>query len=289
MILPDTSRLEFDAKKHCYKLDGHLLSGVTSVIDGTSSKQNLIGWAANMAVDYIKENGAVHDTKKSCNECVETNAYSVATSDLGMSEKDVVCYHEERTVLTVNLSVVEEARTAYAKKRDKAASKGTDTHALVEQYILDCIDEFGGKPLPAIMPTEIDPFKVWAIANVDCFIAAEQRLYSEKHGFAGTCDFIAIIDGKITIGDLKTYPKMWSADAFIQMGAYSICWEELTGVRPGQSVVVKMCDPEDERLKKYGGNAFSVYPRYAIEEDEEMFLTRLSMYRYNEAFVSPKD
>jgi hypothetical protein len=82
---------------------------------------------------------------------------------------------------------------------------------------------------------------------------------------------------------------MWSADAFIQMGAYSNAWRELTGQRPEQSVVVKMCDPEDERLKKYGGNAFSVYPRYALEEDEEMFLLRLKMYRYNENFVSPKE
>lgn len=265
MNLPNTSRLEFDAKKHCYKLDGRLLSGVTTIIDGTSSKQNLIGWAANMAVDYVK----------------------VKRDEWFLNDGNSAGF-------VVHLDGwLEEARTAYAKKRDKAASKGTDTHQLVEDWINWLILRANGVydeilPNPVHDPA-IQSFATWAYDNKVKFIAAEQRLFSETHGFAGTCDFVAMIDGKLTIGDLKTYPKMWSADAFIQMGAYSLCWNELTGERPQQSVVVKMCDPADERLKKYGGSAFSVYPRFALGEDEEMFLTRLKMYRYNEAFVSPKD
>lgn len=268
-MTPDTSRLEFDEKKHCYKLDGRLLSGVTTIIDGTSSKQNLIGWAANMAVDYIQ------DSRLWTHGEGDKPYFDCSTSTL------------ER--------VLQEARTAYAKRRDKAASKGTDTHAIVENYIIYCIETLEGRPSGLVWDkqghdfSQIQPFMDWALKNVERFIAAEQRLYSEKHHFAGTCDFIAMIDGKLTIGDLKTFPKMWSADAFIQMGAYSLAYTEMSGARPEQSVVVKMCDPADERLKKYGGSAFSVYPRYALEEDEEMFLTRLKMYRYNEAFVSPKD
>lgn len=255
-VLPDVSRLSFDEKKHAYTLDGKLLQGVTSVIDGTSSKQNLIGWAANMAADHIK---------------TEIDAWEL-----------------DQFPVDVLKRLLEEARTAYARKRDKAGQKGTDTHALVESYILESIENYGGEPYHALN-TPIQPFVEWAIANVDRFLAAEQRLYSETHAFAGTCDFVALIDGKLTIGDLKTFPKMWSADAFIQMGAYSVAWNELTGERPAQSVVVKMCDPNDERIKKYGGKAFAVYPRYALAEDEEMFLTRLKMYRYNQNFVSPKE
>lgn len=257
--LPDTSRLKFTEKGHYYELDGKKLTGVTTVIDGTSSKQNLIQWAANMAVDYVRENVA----------------YAIPGPDGGF--------------WAIKPSTVEEAKTAHTRKRDKAATKGTDTHALVEEYILKMIRDYGGKTYVASTNDAIYPFTLWAAENVDRFLAAEQRLYSETHGFAGTCDFVAIIDGKLTIGDLKTFPKMWSADAFIQMGAYSIAWEELTGEKPAQSVVVKMCDPKDERIKKYGGKPFAVYPRYALAEDEEMFLTRLKMYRYNQNFVSPKE
>lgn len=268
MKLPDVSRLEFDSKKHCYRLDGRLLSGVTSVIDGTSSKSNLIGWAANMAVDFIEQNAEVLDV-------IDPSGHE--------ADKPVVV-----TIYKTNSEALKEARTAYAKKRDKAGQKGTDTHALVEDAINLCLKNNAGKFMPGA-DYGVTPFTNWALENDVQFIAAEQRLYSEAHGFAGTCDFVAIVDGKLTIGDLKTYPKMWSADAFIQMGAYSVAWTEMTGERPEQSVVVKMCDPEDERLKKYGGKAFAVYPRFALEEDEEMFLTRLRMYRYNEAFVSPKE
>lgn len=259
--LPDVSRLEFDARKHAYKLDGRLMSGVTTVIDGTSSKANLIGWAANCAVEYVIEHAEDCDREQ---------------------DGRIFCY-------TIDIKTLEEARTAHTRKKEKAGTKGTDTHALVEEYINNCIARHEGKPGLVMDNDPVRPFAEWAIENVDRFLAAEQRLYSETHKFAGTCDFVAIIDGKLTIGDLKTFPKMWSADAFIQMGAYSLAWAELTGERPQQSVVVKMCDPEDERIKKYGNKPFAVYPRYALEEDEDMFLTRLKMYRYNQNFVSPKD
>lgn len=272
MKIPDTSRLQFDSKKHAYSLDGKkLLSGVTTVISETSSKSALIQWAANMAVDYIKDNSTSIE-KIHANNPEDDAAAFMATI---MFKGHVFTSPE----------ILEKARTAHARKRDGAATKGTDTHALVEQFILDQINHKIGTD----WPKEIESFITWAVENDVKFIAAEQRLYSEKHGYAGTCDFMAMIDGKLTIGDLKTFPKMWSADAFIQMGAYSLAWTELTGERPLQSVVVKMCDPNDERLKKYGGKAFAVYPRYALEEDEEMFLTRLKMYRYNENFISPKE
>lgn len=266
MILPDTSRLQFDAKKHAYTLDGKLLSGVTSVIDGTSSKQALIQWAANMAIDYVIENGNyVENPIEDNGELIDGGFYQIYAGAL------------------------EQARTAHTRRKESAGQKGTDTHALVEKYVLDCISRHGGKAGLVMDNDPVYSFAQWAITNGVEFLASEQRLYSETHGLAGTCDFIALINGKLTIGDLKTFPKMWSADAFIQMGAYSLMFKELTGQAPEQSAVVKMCDPSDERLRKYGGKAFATYPRYAIEEDEQMFLKRLDIYRYNQNFVSPKE
>jgi hypothetical protein len=258
MNLPDTSRLSFDSKKHAYKLDGtKLLSGVTTVISETSSKSNLIQWAANMAVDYVKEKGIK-----------DPDGLLIPPTELLVSER-----------------VLEEARTAHARKRDGAATKGTDTHGLVENYINERI----ALNPNLYIPEEIQPFHDWAITNGVEFIAAEQRLYSEKYGYAGTADFFALINGELTIGDLKTFPKMWSKDPMIQCGAYSLAFQELTGQRPVQTVIVKMCDPKDERLQKYGGKSFATYYSRALEEDEEMFLLRLKMYRYNENFVSPKE
>lgn len=261
--LPDTSRLTFFEKGHYYELDGKKLTGVTSVIEGTSSKQNLVGWAARMACEHIEKNAEL---------CTG-------------SDEDHRLYH-------VTSDLLDAAKSAHARRRDRSAEKGTDVHALVETFINECIENKAGIPFidhRTSTPNEVYPFIEWAVANVDRFLAAEQRLYSENHALAGTADFIAIVNGKLTIGDVKTFPKMWSADPFIQCGAYAMMFGELTGEYPEQSMVVKLCDPNDERIRKYGGRPFAVYPRYALTEDADIFLKRLEIYRYNQNFTSPKE
>jgi hypothetical protein len=254
-LLPEVSKLSFDAKKHAYTFeDGRVFSGVTTVINATSDKSALINWSANMAVDYIKEHAA-----------------------------------EQLEDYLVSRVCLEEARKAHLKKRDAAGTKGTDVHALVEEYVKHCIEANSGEPLAAVL-SPVQPFVDWALTEVKQFLVAEQKLYDEENAVAGTADFFYISKkDELVAGDLKTFPKMWSPDAYCQTGIYSGMWRKLTGNQPDKSVMVKMCDPEDERLKKYGGNAFSVYERLALKEDEEMFLKRLELHRYNQNFKSPND
>lgn len=192
-------------------------------------------------------------------------------------------------MVTVWRSKVEEARKAHLKKRDAAGMKGIDVHALVEEYVKHCIESNSGEPLMTVL-SPIQPFVDWTQGEVKQFLVAEQKLYDEENAVAGTADFFYISKkDELVTGDLKTFPKMWSPDPYCQTGIYSGMWRKLTGNQPEKSVVVKMCDPEDERLKKYGGNAFAVYERYALKEDEEMFLKRLELHRYNQNFKSPKE
>lgn len=255
-LLPEVSRLSFDAKKHAYTFEGgRVFSGVTTVINATSDKSALINWSANIAVDYIKEHAI----------------------SMGVDE---YIAHEH---------TLDEARKAHLKKRDVAGTKGTDVHSLVEAYVITCIKGNGGEPLPVEFG-QVKPFADWAREEVKQFLVAEQKLYDEENAVAGTADFFYISKkDELTTGDLKTFPKMWSPDPYCQTGIYSGMWRKLTGNQPEKSVIVKMCDPEDERLKKYGGDAFAVYERYALKEDEEMFLKRLELHRYNQNFKSPKE
>src|SRR3990167_10512189 len=92
----------FDEKEHAYFLDGKPLMGITSVLR-IIAKPNLIQWAANMAVDYI--------------------------SSLWMPGKS----YEELEIT----SVLQEARTAHARKRDKAADAGTNVHAWIAEWSKD--------------------------------------------------------------------------------------------------------------------------------------------------------
>lgn len=266
IVLPDVSRLGFDTKKHAYTLDGtKLLSGVTTVLSATSDKAQLINWSANMASDYMKDNVG-----------------------LFWRGEDVI-FDEEKFY-----QVVDESRTAHTRKKEAAGSLGTDVHALVEAYIVACIESAGGKPqeaIPRLIGVDpITPFIEWALNEVAYFVAAEQKLYDEENAVAGTADFFYVSKaGEFVAGDLKTFPKMWSPDAYCQTGQYARMWRVLTGLQATKSVVVKMCDPNDVRLKKYGGKPFAVYERFALEEDEDIFLKRLAVYRYNQNFKSPKE
>lgn len=87
-------------------------------------------------------------------------------------------------------------------------------------------------------------FKEKCIVSVD---ALEQRLWSKKHGYGGTTDFIGyyktnkewLVRGQtpiftktsFVIGDWKTsrdiYPEYW-----LQLAAYCVAFKELTGIEP---------------------------------------------------------
>src|SRR3990167_6973357 len=86
----------FDPVKHRYYLGEKQLTGVTTIL-GVLAKPALIQWAANETVRYIKEHGK------------EEGGIPVTW--------------------LVDESILEEARTAHARKRDKSADIGTLAHS----------------------------------------------------------------------------------------------------------------------------------------------------------------
>lgn len=55
-------------------------------------------------------------------------------------------------------------------------------------------------------------------------INCEEPLFSELHGFGGTLDFVAMIDGRRVIGDYKSSLEIERLK--LQLGGYSILYEE---------------------------------------------------------------
>lgn len=53
------------------------------------------------------------------------------------------------------------------------------------------------------------------------FIAVEQRVINTTAMYAGTFDFLARIDGRVALGDIKT--GKWKASHVLQLAAYSMC------------------------------------------------------------------
>ena len=89
---------------------------------------------------------------------------------------------------------------------------------------------------------------------VDNIYAQEVPLYSDHLQLAGRCDCIAEFDGELAIIDFKTSIRKkdyeWLSDYFMQECAYSIMWEERTGMPITQLVVGIAVDNEQPQIFK---------------------------------------
>lgn len=237
----------FDDKTHTYRLDGKRLSGVTTILGVISKGNALVNWAARMSSEYVLEN----------------------LKDLDDLEQ-----------------VCEDAKTAHTKKRDDAATKGTDVHKEIEGLVKDVIEielfnGFFGEKLQH-KEKQVQHFIDWAVKNKVKFLVSERKVYSKKLFVAGTYDFKCEIDGKTYMGDIKTTSGIYGREPFAQCAAYQHFEKEMTGK-----------DDVDGRLiinlKKTGqfDEESDVYYSYDYDTDLEIFMSALTLYRKLSTFKRP--
>lgn len=70
-------------------------------------------------------------------------------------------------------------------------------------------------------------------------IESETVCHSTRYGFAGTIDFVGIIDGKVTVLDWKTGSKIWPSHA-LQVGAYAYAIHEMKKYKIHQTGIVRL-------------------------------------------------
>lgn len=105
-------------------------------------------------------------------------------------------------------------------KSKSAADAGTDAHAYCEAILR-------GEAVEAPTDTTFAPLYGDALKNVrelidhvkPTVIAVEATAWSHTHGYAGTFDGLHLIDGKLTLVDLKTSKDVYP-DYALQLAAY---------------------------------------------------------------------
>ena len=182
----------FNKEKHEYLIDGERATGITTII-GVLAKPALIGWAAKMACEYIREHVA----------------YAIPGTDGGY--------------WAIKPSDVDEAQKAHTKKKEAAGTHGTDTHSLIEEWIKGALE---GKVLVDDKFLPIAKFIQWVEQDVDHFLFSERQMFNKDMFIAGTADFGAVMkDGKKLIGDFKTSSGVYGIDYFLQCAGYKILAE----------------------------------------------------------------
>lgn len=138
----------------------------------------------------------------------------------------------------------------------RATSRGTDTHTLIESYLLN-------EELSEVQPISEMLFKLAKkdLNRINKINVLEGALYSEVLGVAGTTDCIAEFDGELAVIDFKTSkapkPLGWLEGYFVQAMFYGMALYEMTGIQIKKLVIIMTCENgecvvyEEKDLTKY--------------------------------------
>ena len=123
----------------------------------------------------------------------------------------------------------------------RATSRGTATHSLIENHLLNKDVEFD-KPSPKMLFLQAKE----TLKNINNIYALEESLYSEELGVAGTVDCIAEYNGELSLIDFKTAekpkPRDWIENYFVQAAAYACMFFERTGIPVKKLVIIMTCE-----------------------------------------------
>ena len=113
------------------------------------------------------------------------------------------------------------------------------------------------------------------VDRIDNIHYVETMLYSETLGLAGQVDCIAEFDGIPSIIDFKTSLKLkkedWILNYFEQCTAYSLMYEDMTGIQCRQIVVLISVDHEPQPqvfVKKRGDYVKGLYDKIVQFREE---------------------
>jgi len=130
----------------------------------------------------------------------------------------------------------------------EAATIGTETHQLIENYINDARQADEVRLLSVAHFNNLIPF----LQKINDVHGTELRLYSNAMKLAGTSDCIAKYDGELSIIDYKTkrsnQKEEWMTDHFIQGTAYAQMFKELTGIEI-KKVVILVSSEKNSRME----------------------------------------
>jgi hypothetical protein len=159
-----------------------------------------------------------------------------------------------------------ESRKVHDIARTTAADIGTEVHAYAEAH-------FKNQPKPELTSDKakrgVEAFHKWLDSHTIKALASERLVFSKEFYYAGTCDFVAEIDGILCVGDIKTSSGIYN-EARFQTAAYQHAMQEEKGMTFGGRWVVRF----DKNTGKFQAKFFNNF-----ETDFGGFKAALSIHR----------
>ena len=125
----------------------------------------------------------------------------------------------------------------------QASRRGTKVHKLCEDYLNNELSFDSYTPDNVVMFKSIQPI----LDEIELVYGQERTLFSHHLKTAGRVDCVGKFRGKDFIIDFKTSskPKKWEwiDNYFMQGSAYSVMWEEMTGIPiPNIAIIIAVAD-----------------------------------------------
>jgi len=135
------------------------------------------------------------------------------------------------------------------KIRNRAATRGTKFHNLLEKYLCNEPVKLITESLMPDMKQAFFDMKS-TVDRIDNIHYLEKPLYSDKMRLAGRTDVIGEFDGILSVIDFKTSSKTKTEnmieDYFLQSTCYALMYEERVGVTIDQIVILISTDGTNE-------------------------------------------
>lgn len=114
----------------------------------------------------------------------------------------------------------------------ESAAIGTEVHSLCEQILKG---ETDWASADEVVPY-VQGFERWLEKTEPQTVATELFVFSRRHGYAGTADYICFIGKELWIIDFKTSKSLHDAMG-LQLAAYRQAYEEMTGKRARTAIL----------------------------------------------------
>lgn len=159
-----------------------------------------------------------------------------------------------------------ESKGSHRREAQAAADIGHNVHDYAECW-------FKQKDLPELHTEQakrgVGGFHKWLACHEVEIMASERRVFSKQHYYAGTCDFVAKIDGVLGVGDIKTSSGIYPEMRF-QTAAYQQALEEEKNLKFPVRWIIRF----DKKTGDFEAKSF-----HNFELDFEGFKSALSIHR----------
>ena len=190
-------------------------------------------------IDFIHENilgdielNTINENGKRLYVTPDGEKYPSVTTVLSDYKKDAIIQWRKRV-----------GEQQANKISTQASRRGTKVHKLCEDYLNN------ESTFKDYTPDNVEMFKSIqpTLNEIEIVYAQERTLYSHHLKTAGRVDCVGKFRGKPHIIDFKTSnkPKKWEwiDNYFMQGSAYSVMWEEMTGVPiPYIAIIIAVAD-----------------------------------------------